>query len=63
MLVPAARGEFIGAFALTESHAGSDASAIRTRAEACADGYRIDGDKQFITSGSIARYAIVFAYL
>ncbi|EZP36722.1 acyl-CoA dehydrogenase family protein [Janthinobacterium lividum] len=61
VLRPAARGEFIGAFALTESHAGSDAAAIRTRARRSGDGYVIDGEKQFITSGKIARYAIVFA--
>ncbi|MCC4594203.1 acyl-CoA dehydrogenase family protein [Xanthomonas campestris pv. phormiicola] len=61
VLKPAARGEGIGAFALTESHAGSDAAAIRTRARRCGDGYVIDGSKQFITSGKIARYAVVFA--
>lgn len=61
VLRPAARGEFIGAFALTESHAGSDASAIRTRARRVGDGYVIDGSKQFITSGRLARYAVVFA--
>lgn len=61
VLRPAARGEFIGAFALTESHAGSDAAAIRTRARRSGDEYVIDGEKQFITSGKIARYAIVFA--
>ncbi len=61
VLRPAARGEFIGAFALTESHAGSDASAIRTRAQRQDGGYRINGSKQFITSGHIARHAVVFA--
>ncbi|AXQ31061.1 acyl-CoA dehydrogenase [Solimonas sp. K1W22B-7] len=61
VLKPAARGEFIGAFALTESHAGSDASAIRTRAVRKEGGYLINGSKQFITSGHIARYAVVFA--
>ncbi|MBL6752198.1 MAG: acyl-CoA dehydrogenase family protein [Nevskia sp.] len=61
VLRPAARGEFIGAFALTESHAGSDASAIRTRAVRRGGGYVLDGTKQFITSGKIGRYAIVFA--
>lgn len=61
VLKPAARGEFIGAFALTESHAGSDASALRTRAVLKGDRYVINGAKQFITSGKIARYVIVFA--
>lgn len=61
VLRPAARGEFIGAFALTESHAGSDASALRTRAVRKSDRYVLDGAKQFITSGRIGRYVIVFA--
>ncbi len=61
VLKPAARGEFIGAFALTESQAGSDASALRTRAQRHRGGWRIDGSKQFITSGRIAGYAVVFA--
>lgn len=61
VLRPAARGEFIGAFALTESQAGSDASAIRTRARKVQGGYVIDGEKAFITSGAIAGQVIVFA--
>ncbi|GJD66635.1 Acyl-CoA dehydrogenase [Methylobacterium frigidaeris] len=61
LLAPMARGEGIGAFALTEAQAGSDASAIRTRAVRTANGYRIDGAKQFITSGRIGKLAIVFA--
>ncbi|TDU31954.1 hypothetical protein DFR24_1338 [Panacagrimonas perspica] len=61
VLRPGARGEFIGAFALTESHAGSDASALRTRAVAKSGGYVINGSKQFITSGKIGKYVIVFA--
>src|SRR5262245_33782206 len=40
-----ARGASIAAFALTEPDAGSDVAAIATRAEATADGYRLDGDK------------------
>ncbi|KKW91949.1 acyl-CoA dehydrogenase family protein [Sphingobium chungbukense] len=54
-------GRAIGAFALTEADAGSDASAIRTRAEKVPGGYRLNGAKQFITSGKIARLAIVYA--
>ncbi len=54
-------GRMIGAFALTESEAGSDASALRTRAERTGDGWRINGAKQFITSGQIAGVTMVFA--
>lgn len=54
-------GAVIGAFALTEADAGSDAAAIRTRAQRTEDGWRIDGAKQFITSGKIASVAMVIA--
>jgi alkylation response protein AidB-like acyl-CoA dehydrogenase len=54
-------GRTIGAFALTEADAGSDAAAIRTRATRVEGGYVINGSKQFITSGKIAGLAIVFA--
>jgi len=61
-LVPCAKGEIIGAFCLTEPQAGSDASALKTRAVRKADGgWVINGVKQFITSGSIAGVALVFA--
>ena len=60
-LKPLARGEMLGAFALTEPHTGSDASAIRTRAERAGDSYVLDGVKQFITSGKHADVAVVFA--
>src|SRR3546814_15938971 len=50
-----------GGFALTEADAGSDASAIRTRAEKVDGGYVLNGSKKFITSGRIARLAIVYA--
>src|SRR2546430_16209669 len=43
---PLARGEHLGAFALTEAEAGSDAGALRTRAEPADDGWRINGAKQ-----------------
>jgi alkylation response protein AidB-like acyl-CoA dehydrogenase len=56
-----ARGEWIGGFALTEPQAGSDASAIRTRARRDGDHYVIDGSKQFITSGKNGDMIIVFA--
>lgn len=54
-------GRMIGAFALTEADAGSDAGAIRTRAERAPGGWRLNGAKQFITSGRIAGLAIIFA--
>jgi alkylation response protein AidB-like acyl-CoA dehydrogenase len=54
-------GRMIGAFALTESDAGSDASAIRTRATKVDGGYVLNGSKQFITSGKIAGLTVVFA--
>jgi alkylation response protein AidB-like acyl-CoA dehydrogenase len=56
-----AAGEWIGAFALTEPQAGSDASALKTRARRDGDYYVIDGAKQFITSGKNASVVIVFA--
>ena len=60
-LVPLARGEMLGAFCLTEPHAGSDASSLRTTARKDGDHYVIDGDKQFITSGQNGQVAIVIA--
>jgi alkylation response protein AidB-like acyl-CoA dehydrogenase len=54
-------GRMIGAFALTETDAGSDAAAIRTRAVKVDGGYVLNGTKQFITSGKIGGLAIVFA--
>lgn len=60
-LVPLARGEQLGAFALTEPQAGSDASNLRTRARRDGADYVIDGSKQFITSGQHAGTVIVFA--
>ena len=60
-LVPLARGEMLGAFCLTEPHAGSDASSLRTTARKQGDDYVIDGDKQFITSGKNGDLAIVIA--
>ncbi len=63
VLRPAARGEFIGAFALTEAQAGSDASALRTTARRTNAGYVIEGAKEFITSGKIGKQVVVFARL
>ncbi|WCL52747.1 acyl-CoA dehydrogenase family protein [Gimibacter soli] len=60
-LKPLARGEWIGAFCLTEPQAGSDASMLKTRAERTNSGWKLNGTKQFITSGRIAKAAIIFA--
>src|SRR5205823_2814984 len=60
--VPAlARGESIGAFALTEPGAGSDAGSLITRAEGGDGGWRISGSKQWITNGSFAGTFLLFA--
>jgi len=56
-----ATGRMIGAFALTEPEAGSDASALRTTAVRTDSGYLINGTKQFITSARTAGVTIVFA--
>ncbi|HZB90960.1 MAG TPA: acyl-CoA dehydrogenase family protein [Stellaceae bacterium] len=60
-LRPMARGEIIAAFCLTEPEAGSDAAAITTRARRRGNHYVLTGTKQFITSGSHAQVALVFA--
>jgi alkylation response protein AidB-like acyl-CoA dehydrogenase len=57
---PLARGEHLGAFALTEPEAGSDAGALRTRAEPDGDGWRITGNKQWITNGRHSGTFLVF---
>ncbi len=54
-------GRTIGAFALTEADAGSDAAAIRTLATRVKGGWRLNGAKQFVTSGKIGGLAMVFA--
>ncbi|MFQ5775500.1 MAG: acyl-CoA dehydrogenase family protein [Kiloniellaceae bacterium] len=60
-LRPMARGEMLAAFCLTEPQAGSDAAAIKARAERAGNHYVLNGVKQFITSGRNADVAIVFA--
>jgi alkylation response protein AidB-like acyl-CoA dehydrogenase len=60
--VPAlARGEAIGAFALTEPEAGSDAGSLRTAAKPSGDGWRISGSKQWITNGAFGGTILLFA--
>ena len=58
---PLARGETLGAFALTEPEAGSDAGSLRTAAREAGDGWRISGSKQWITNGSHAGTFLLFA--
>lgn len=56
-----ASGEYIGAFALTEPSAGSDAAALKSRAVKKGDHYLLNGSKMFITNGEAADTFIVFA--
>jgi alkylation response protein AidB-like acyl-CoA dehydrogenase len=58
---PLARGEAIGAFALTEPEAGSDAGSLRTAAVADDDGWTISGSKQWITNGGFGGTVLLFA--
>jgi len=60
-LVPLARGEKVGCFGLTEPQAGSDAGATRTRAVRDGDEWVINGQKIFITNGSIADVIVITA--
>jgi len=60
-LVPLARGEKLGCFALTEPNAGSDAANQQTRAVREGDVYRISGQKVFITCGQAADVCLLFA--
>jgi alkylation response protein AidB-like acyl-CoA dehydrogenase len=58
---PLARGEAIGAFALTETEAGSDAGSLRTSATPDGDGWTINGTKQFISTARFAGTILLFA--
>ncbi|MBT8437911.1 MAG: acyl-CoA dehydrogenase family protein [Gammaproteobacteria bacterium] len=60
-LKPLAAGSKLGCFCLTEPHAGSDAAALKTRAQKKGEDYVLNGSKAFITSGKNADVAIVFA--
>ncbi|MCL6450158.1 MAG: acyl-CoA dehydrogenase family protein [Acetobacteraceae bacterium] len=60
-LVPMCRGEKIGAFALTEPNAGSDAAAIETTARRRGGAYLLNGSKIWITNGNVAQVLVVFA--
>lgn len=56
-----ARGEIIGCFGLTESHGGSDPGAMKTHARRDGDDWILNGSKMWITNGSIADIAVVWA--
>jgi acyl-CoA dehydrogenase len=60
-LLPAIRGERRDCFAVTEEGAGSDPSLIATTAERVDGGFRIDGEKWFVTVGDVADFLIVLA--
>lgn len=53
-LPPMLAGHLLGAYCLSEPHAGSDAAALTTRAERSSDGYRLTGTKAWITHGGVA---------
>jgi acyl-CoA dehydrogenase len=60
-LLPGIRGERRDCVAVTEADAGSDPSAIKTTAERVDGGYRLNGEKWFVTVGDVADYLIVLA--
>jgi alkylation response protein AidB-like acyl-CoA dehydrogenase len=60
-LPPLARGDHLGAWALTEPSAGSDAVAAKTTARKDGDTWVLNGRKQFITNGSIAGFTVIIA--
>jgi acyl-CoA dehydrogenase len=60
-LLPALRGEGGDAYAVTEAEAGSDPGGIASTAVATDAGWRINGEKWFVTSGDVARVLIVMA--
>ena len=60
-LPPLARGEKLGAWALTEPGSGSDAAAMRTRAVRDEGEWALNGTKAFITNGSVGQIAVVIA--
>jgi glutaryl-CoA dehydrogenase len=56
-----AAGELLGCFGLTEPDSGSDPASMTTRATATPDGYRLDGVKMWITNGTVADVAVIWA--
>jgi alkylation response protein AidB-like acyl-CoA dehydrogenase len=61
LVPPLARGERLGAFALTEAESGSDAASLRARAEPEDDGWRLNGRKQWATNARFAGTFVLFA--
>lgn len=59
--LPKLCAEWIGAFALTEPDAGSDAAAIVTQARRDGDGYVLNGTKMYVTNGRVGQLLLVFA--
>jgi alkylation response protein AidB-like acyl-CoA dehydrogenase len=62
-LAPSCKGERRGAFAITESGAGSDPRRVQTRADRRGGRYYLSGEKWFVTSGDVADYLIVHAHV
>jgi acyl-CoA dehydrogenase len=60
-LVPAAKGDAIAAFALSEPDAGSDVQALTTKARRVGNDWELDGTKTWISNGGIANFYVVFA--
>ncbi len=60
-LEPVARGDWIGAYALTEAGSGSDAAAMRTTATRERDEWILNGTKAFATNASVAKIVVVYA--
>ncbi len=60
-LVPVARGEWIGAYALTEPGSGSDAAAMRTTATLDRDEWNLNGTKSFATNATVAKVVVAYA--
>jgi alkylation response protein AidB-like acyl-CoA dehydrogenase len=60
-VVPLIRGDYLGAWGLTESGAGSDAAAMRTAARREGGGWVINGSKQFITHGTVGGVIVAMA--
>jgi butyryl-CoA dehydrogenase len=61
LFIPALKGEKIGAICMTEPNAGSDLGGIATRAEKIDGGYRLNGQKMWVTSAPVADFFTVFA--
>ena len=60
-LEPIAKGEKIGALCITEPTVGSDTAGMKTTATRTGEGYLLNGEKRFITNGSLADFLVVFA--